>query len=249
MKTSTSYINGKCLAFKEAEFIDWWVASPCSERGDARTGVTPVKSYSSFVWASWQLICYLIGDERVGKIQATGRQCSMDLAVHANHQHCNWWHKSQQAAAFSELYKTPGVVHPCQLPNENILACWAWEIAKPPSRSSVRVLTPDHLVGWGWACAPFLSLYNLQSNRDEDIDVVMAGVVVRPRTTDKWILFIKSFYIVHQKLFRPNNVPSKTQTWCLPLMLSLWILSHPYFITVNPLKSCKSRIENTEETF
>lgn len=145
----------------KAEFIDWWVASTCRERGDARTGVTQVKSYSSFVWASWQLICYLIGDERMGRIQATGRQCSMDLAAHANHQHCNWWHKSQQAAAFSALYKTPGVVYPCQPPNENILACWAWEITKPPSRSSVRVLTPDHLVVWGWAGAPLLSLYNL----------------------------------------------------------------------------------------
>lgn len=148
---STSYINGKSFAFKEAEFIDWWAASPCTERGDARTGVTQVKSYSSFVWASWQLICYLIGDERMGKIQATGRQCSTDLAAHANHQHCNWWHKSQQAAASSALCKTPGVVYPCQPPNENILACWTWEITKPPSRSSVCVLTPDHSAVWGWA--------------------------------------------------------------------------------------------------
>lgn len=138
MKTSTCYINRKSLAFKEvSEFIDWWVASPCSERRDARTGVTPVKSYSSFVWASWQLICYLIGDERVGKIQATGRQCRMDLAARANHQHCNWWHKSQQAAAFSALYKTPGVVYPSASKWKHISS-----LGSRNNRTSVRVQCP-----------------------------------------------------------------------------------------------------------
>lgn len=58
--TSSTFSVGKVFAFKEAQFIDWLLASPYREKGDAHIGGTQVRSYSSFLWASRQLIWYLI---------------------------------------------------------------------------------------------------------------------------------------------------------------------------------------------
>lgn len=131
----------------KAQLIDWLVASPCRGKGDTHTSGTQVKSYSSFLWASRQLIWYLIEMNGWAKFKqqdnsgltlqpGSGCECQPSL-------YCNCWHKSQHGTAFSALYKTPVVVYPCQPPNENIVACRAWKkIKKALSRSSVCVLRP-----------------------------------------------------------------------------------------------------------
>lgn len=117
-------------------------------------------------------------------------------------------------------------MYPCQPPNENILACRAWKKKRKlhPSPVSVCLNLPDHFFptvqlvpfvnGWflhcwlkkqAWkrlAVCSFSELWSLpslcrlQSNSDEEIDLIMqtaAGLVIRPQSRDKWTLFIKSY--------------------------------------------------------